>query len=169
MAGFKIPDSGGIEPIALHIEWWDWVMRDGPKPEFLKDNFIYYVLGEELREWRYAPSLSAVEAETETFWLTTTGEDATSIERAGALTQTQPTDGVASYTFDPTDLSKAIKASWISGNYIFHDEDIKAIDGEATIFETAPFETEMELIGRPRFYAKLGVDTPDTDFQIRLL
>ena len=38
---------------ALHKAWYDWTMKAGAKPEFLKDKVAFYVVGEEA--WRYAP------------------------------------------------------------------------------------------------------------------
>ena len=31
----------------LHRQWYDWTLKNGPKPEFLKKRVAYYVVGTE--------------------------------------------------------------------------------------------------------------------------
>ena len=44
----------------LHKEWYDWTLKGGPKPDFLKKRVAYYVVGPS--SWKYADSLDAVPA-----------------------------------------------------------------------------------------------------------
>jgi hypothetical protein len=36
----------------LHKKWYDWTLKDGKRPAFLKKNIAYYVMGAEV--WNYA-------------------------------------------------------------------------------------------------------------------
>ena len=60
-AGTRTPQAkvGGVEfgPDSLvdlpklHVDWYNWTMAGGPRPEFLKKAVAYYVMGAE--RWRY--------------------------------------------------------------------------------------------------------------------
>jgi putative CocE/NonD family hydrolase len=63
VSGLKFGDASLLDMNALHKAWYDWTMKSGPKPEFLKDKVAFYVVGEEA--WRYAPTLDAVTARAE--------------------------------------------------------------------------------------------------------
>ena len=55
--GVAIPDAAVLDMENLHVDWYDWVLGRGPKPEFLHDRVAYFMLG--ANEWQYASSLDA--------------------------------------------------------------------------------------------------------------
>lgn len=59
-AGLVFDEACLIDNLQLHKQWYDWALKDGPRPPFLKDNVAYYVMGTE--QWKYAPSLEAIPA-----------------------------------------------------------------------------------------------------------
>lgn len=75
---------------------------------------------------------------------------------------------IAQYIFDPRDISKAALGTWFEADFALDDKDVQALDGEGLIFETKPFASTTEIIGRPEFEAYIGINTPDTDFQLRV-
>ncbi len=60
VGGLTFGEASMVDLNDLHRRWYDWTMKDGPKPEFLKDRIAYYVVGPGAEEWKYAPSLEAV-------------------------------------------------------------------------------------------------------------
>jgi len=54
VGGLKFGQASVLDLNKLHTEWYDWAMKGGPKPEFLKKRVAYYVVGAE--EWKYAVS-----------------------------------------------------------------------------------------------------------------
>lgn len=42
--GVKFGSAAVIDLNDLHRQWYDWTMKSGPKPEFLKDRVAYYLL-----------------------------------------------------------------------------------------------------------------------------
>lgn len=73
--GERLADIGGypLDPVAqvdlgdLRYEWFDYVLRGGPKPALLKDKINYEVTGANV--WKHAPSLPAMVARTVRFHL----------------------------------------------------------------------------------------------------
>lgn len=168
VGGLGVPNRGQLDPLRLFGEWYGWHLAGTPRPEFLRDRVMYYVMGEGANEWRSAPSLDAIPVDETVFSLTSASASPTSVTATGSLTERSARSTMITYRFDPTDLSKASLGVWYDGDFAIHSADIDAIDGEAFIFETAAFDLPTEIIGRPRFTANIGISTPDTDFQARI-
>ena len=74
-------------------------MKGGRKPEFLKENVSYYVMGAE--EWNYADSLEAIKTTPVKLYLDS-GERG---ETPGKLSKERPRLSTSGkYTYDPLDL-----------------------------------------------------------------
>jgi uncharacterized protein len=62
-----------IDPVAMvnmedvAYEWFDYILKNGKKPEILKDKINYEVMG--ANEWRHASSLAGMSNQTLTFYL----------------------------------------------------------------------------------------------------
>lgn len=65
--GLKFGDASIVDLNKLHKEWYDWAMKNGSRPEFLKGKIAYYVAGAE--EWRYAESLNEIGSNRRRFYL----------------------------------------------------------------------------------------------------
>jgi uncharacterized protein len=66
--GYAIDPVAQIDTPEITFQWMDYVMRDGKKPELLKDKINYEVMG--ANEWKHAPSLEKMSNETLTLYLT---------------------------------------------------------------------------------------------------
>src|SRR5262249_55114293 len=58
VGGLKFGSASVLDLNNLHREWYDWTMKNGPKPSFLKKRVAYYVVGAET--WKYADSFDAI-------------------------------------------------------------------------------------------------------------
>ncbi|WP_428662219.1 CocE/NonD family hydrolase [Runella sp.] len=67
--GYKIDPVANISIHALIYQWFDYVLKNAPKPTFLKDKINYQVMGS--NEWKHVPSLNAMSNDTLTFYLST--------------------------------------------------------------------------------------------------
>ena len=59
VAGLKFGEASVLDLNKLHTEWYDWTMKSGKKPEFLKKRVAYYVVGAGAENWKYADSLES--------------------------------------------------------------------------------------------------------------
>jgi uncharacterized protein len=55
----KFGEASVLDLNKLHAEWYDWTMKSGKKPEFLKKLVAYYVVGEGAKKWKYEDTLKA--------------------------------------------------------------------------------------------------------------
>ncbi|HEY5807846.1 MAG TPA: CocE/NonD family hydrolase C-terminal non-catalytic domain-containing protein, partial [Povalibacter sp.] len=71
--GYAIDPLAQLDSVALTYNWFDHVMRGGPKPALLQDRVNYEVMGANL--WRHAPSIERMGNRTLTLYLTDTKID----------------------------------------------------------------------------------------------
>lgn len=62
IAGYPLDPVAQVDMGDLRYEWFDYVLRGGPKPALLKDKINYEVTGANV--WKHAPSLAAMAART---------------------------------------------------------------------------------------------------------
>src|SRR5438876_5077897 len=110
VAGVKFGGTSLLDLNDLHRQWYDWTIKGGPKPEFLKNQVAYYLLAAgnsgAQGEWKYADSLETLTANSRTFYLDSKSGDANGVFRSGTLTVEQPKEGADRYTYDPLDMGR---------------------------------------------------------------
>src|SRR5580704_15545638 len=90
----------------LHKEWYDWTLKNGERPGFLKKRVAYYVLGAGAETWKYADDLDAVATSRRTLYLASRGGQANDAFRSGTLDAGAPARDAAPdrYVYDPRDV-----------------------------------------------------------------
>lgn len=174
VSGVKFGSGAVIDMNDLHRQWYDWTLKGGKQPDFLKKRVAYYVLAPGNSgangEWRYADTLEATFAGSRTFYLDSHNGDASGAFRSGTLTENAPKQGADQYTYDPLDLRRGeiegtddrSKTELLDQRYAL------SIAGDGLVYHTAPLENETPLIGCPEVSLWLSVDVPDTDVAVDL-
>jgi putative CocE/NonD family hydrolase len=162
VGGIKLGKASLIDIPKLHLEWYAWTMLGGEKPAFLKKQVAYYVMGAE--EWRYAESLEAATAHTETYYLDSTGH-ANDVFSAGHLSRHQGRGAPDVYTFDPGAASglEVDAETNASGGSLVDQSLTIALRGKQLVYHSSPFEHNTEISGVFELHAWISVDCPDTD------
>jgi putative CocE/NonD family hydrolase len=162
VAGLKFGEASLLDMNALHKAWYDWTMKAGAKPEFLKDKVAFYVVGEEA--WRYAPSLDAVTARAEPWYLDSVAGHANDVFASGSLDRKKPSGGRPdSYVYDPLDTSPAEWQSIDVPNGLTDQRDTLNSSGKILVYHTAPFAADTDIAGFFKLSAWISLDQPDTD------
>jgi uncharacterized protein len=52
VGGLTFGDASGLDMNNLHRQWYDWTLKNGPKPEFLKKRIAYYAVGLGAENWK---------------------------------------------------------------------------------------------------------------------
>ena len=163
VGGLTFGPASLVDLLKLHVDWYAWTMRDGPKPAILQKQVAYYVM--QADQWRYADSLDEVTAESRPLFLASSG-DATDVVSSGSM-QPQPSDGKPDrYVYDPRDVSTAALESTLDPSLLTDQSLIVARRGKQLVYHSAPFENDTEVSGFFRFSAWLAIDQPDTDFAV---
>ena len=162
VGGLVFGEASLLDMNALHKAWYDWTLKDGPKPKFLKDRVAWYVTGEEA--WRYAPTLEAVTARRDAWYLDSVASRANDVFASGDLRRDHAGSGEPDrYVHDPLDVGSA---AWEA-----EDNDAGLVDqrgamlaaGKALFYHTPPFAEDTDIAGRFALSAWLAIDQPDTD------
>jgi len=165
--GLTFGDASLVDMNDLHREWYDWTMKGGQKPAFLKDRVAYYIAGTET--WKYAPSLEEMTAEMRPFYLHAPEGGASDVFHSGSLltevTESRP-DG---FTYDPLDTRPGVELESEPLLKPYTDQRFALnLYGAGVVFHTEPFVDALELSGYSKLHAWMSLDVPDTDFEATL-
>src|SRR5467141_1900210 len=167
VGGLKFGQASVLDLNKLHTEWYDWAMKGGPKPEFLKRRVAYYVVGAE--EWKYADSLESISNAAKTLYLGSDG-NAGDVFRSGALTEVKPGASAVmdSWTYDPLDTRPGSAESEDDGNSLTSQRAVLNLFGEGVVYHTEPFREAIGIAGFPKLTVWLKMDVLDTDLEADL-
>ena len=165
VGGLKFGSASLLDMNKLHKQWYDWTLKAGAKPEFLKSRVAYYVLGNGAEDWRYADTLEQITVESRPLYLDSHDGRANDVFASGQLV---PDRAVGSkpdrYTYDPLDTSSAKVQSVSVPNWLTDQRLPLQQSGKFLFYHTAPFANDADIAGFFKFSAWLSIDQPDTDF-----
>lgn len=167
VGGLTFGEKSLLDMNRLHREWYDWILKDGAKPEFLKKRVAYYVVGEGAEDWKFADSIDSISTERRIFYLNSNDGRANDVFQSGALSQAKPAKSQPDrYVYDPLDLRPAELEKEEVGNYLSDQRGPLNRFGNGLLYHTEPFTEATEITGRLKFSAWIAMDVPDTDFEI---
>jgi hypothetical protein len=167
VGGLKFGQASVLDLNKLHAEWYDWTMKGGTKPEFLKRRVAYYVVGAE--EWKYADNLESISNEEKKLYLTSNG-DASDVFRSGTLMEGKASSPSAtdSWTYDPLDTRPGMAEADDDGNSLTSQRAVLNLFGEGVIYHSQIFPESTEIAGFAKLALWLKMDVPDTDLEADL-
>lgn len=166
VGGLTFGDASVLDLNDLHRQWYDFAMKSGPKPAFLKKRVAYYVVGADV--WKYADSLDSVSNATQTFYLTSADGHPNDVFHAGTLSENKPTNGSDNYVYDPLDTRFADLEKQDVANYLTDQRYQLNLFGDGLVYTSAPFAEPTEVSGFVKLIAYIAMDVPDTDFEATL-
>ena len=162
--GLKLGEACMLDLNKLHTEWYDWTLKGGPRPEFLKQRVAYYLAGAE--EWKYADSLDSISNGTRRLYLNSANGSANDVFRSGTLDEVPPAKAQPDcYVYDPLDVRPADLEREEIKNYITDQRYALNLFGNGLVYHSASFDADTEITGYLRFVVWIALDVPDTDFQ----
>ncbi len=165
LSGLKFAEASVLDLDALHIQWFDHVLRGKARPKVLADRVNYYVIGAE--EWRSAPSLEAVASDEWTLYLSSGGATMDSLYASGRLVDAPKDNEPPSvYLFDPR-INREPQ-DWAmrkptNDDYVTQDD---ALRPGRLIFHSEPLARPRTVCGRMTFDASIALNVPDTDVEV---
>jgi len=164
--GLKFDKSSLIDLNQLHKDWYDWTLKDGKKPTFLKKRVVYYVMGEE--KWKYANRLEAIAPETRKLYLASNGS-ANDVFHSGSLTEKPVKDSsISEFTYDPLDKRYGELESEERKNYYTDQTLDMNLFGNGLVYHSATFNKDIEITGCVKFVVWIALNVQDTDFRVGL-
>ena len=165
VGGLKFGEASVLDLNKLHTEWYDWTMKGGKKPEFLKKRVAYYVVGAGAENWKYADTLESISDKTRTLYLESNG-NAGSVFESGRLAD-KAGSGAASdkWTYDPLDTRPGDAESDDDAGYIVSQHAVMNTYGNGAIYHSEPLGEATEVSGFLKLNVWLVMDVPDTDLE----
>lgn len=164
--GIEVGPQSLIDLPKLHVDWYSWTMRGGPKPAFLAKRVAYYVTGADI--WRYADTLDAVTLHSVPLYLDSSSNPS-DVFHSGTLRAEAPaTSNADSYVYDPSDVSNAALESTVDPENRADQRMTLAAGRRQLVYHSAPFDTDTEVSGFFRLQAWISIDQPDTDFRVAI-
>lgn len=162
--GLTFGDASLLDLNDLHRQWYDWTLKDGPRPEFLKGRVAYYVVGAD--EWKYADSVEAIARGKRTLHLDSVDGRANDAFHSGTLGEA-PARGATpdGWAYDPLDIRPADLETEEVEKYLTDQRYALNLNGNGVVYHSAPFAADTEVTGWLRLVAWMALDVPDTDFQ----
>jgi hypothetical protein len=166
--GIKFGDASLIDMNRLQKDWYDWTMKGGSKPAFLKNKVAYYLFGDGVGQWHYASSLAAVTSAIRPMYLASINGAADDVFASGSLTAGK--HGSANqpdhYVYDPLDVRSP---AWFpmgdetDPNFLTGVRGLLASSGKLLVYQTPAFAHDIDLAGFFRLSVWIALDQPDTD------
>ena len=164
LGGITFADNSVLDIDQLQIDWLDWVLKGGKRPEAISDQVNYYQWGEGADQWRHAPSLEALTAHNEKLYFSSPDGDASDPYHAGRLVAApQKDEQPDSFVSDPAKPRSHESLAAENAVEDFLANPINAFGGDRVLYLGEPLAGDETIAGWPRIVASISVDTPDVD------
>src|SRR2546421_739112 len=180
VGGIKFGSGAIVDLNDLHRQWYDWTMKNGAKPEFLKNQVAYYVLAPGNSgangEWKHTDSYANLIANPKTLYLDSKSGDANGVFRSGFLAEARPKEGAGmippgEFVNDPLDTHRGEEVEGVEPNEKTGNLDQRfafCIGKDGLVYHSDPLPKETPLVGCPKVSIWVSIDTPDTDLEAGL-
>lgn len=180
VGGVKFGPGAMVDLNDLHRQWYDWTLKAGPKPAFLKNQVAYYLLASGNSgangEWKYTDNFETLVANPKTFYLETGPVLGNGAFGSGSLHPTRPKEGIGmippgKFTYDPLDTTRGenVEGTDPKEKTVALDQTFAlSIGKDGLVYHTEPLPNETPLVGCPALTLWLSIDTPDVDLECDL-
>lgn len=175
VGGVKFGKDAVVDLNDLHRQWYDWTMKNGAKPAFLKNQVGYYLIAAGNSgangEWKYTDSYANLIANPKPFYFDSKTGDANGVFRSGVLTETKPATGADKFIYDPLDTKRGEEVEGVESNDKTIGLDQKfplSIGNDGLVYHTDALPKETPLVGCPSVTLWVSIDTPDVDLEADL-
>lgn len=167
VGGLTFGDASLLDMNALHKAWYDWTLKGGPRPGFLRKRVACYLAGAE--EWRYADALEDLTASRRPLYLDSRDGEANDVLHPGRLGNPAPAGSKPDrYVYDPLDTRPGELEREEIKDWITDSRRALNLFGGGVVYHSEPFAEAMDITGYVRLVAWIALDVPDTDFMATL-
>lgn len=163
LGGLTFGSDSKLDMKKLHLDWFNWTLKNGERPEFLKDRVSYYLMDQ--NQWKYANQFTDLSTDTLTYYLSSPESDAKRLIDPGQLAVTKPeAPDVDVIIYDPLDTTEV--ATYSGSDY--YTAPIPIEEEGRVIYVSNEMETTTPVIGRFEVGLNLSLNVPDTDLLVTL-
>ena len=169
VGGLTFGEASLLDLNALHKEWYDWTMKNGPRPGFLEKKVAYFVVGPGAESWKRVDTLEEIGAQRRTFYLGSDG-GAGDAFHSGRLADARPAGASTPdrYVYDPLDVRPGQDPQPENPAYLTDQSAALDLSGNGVVYHSEPFAAATEVSGQVKLSLWIALDVPDTDFAANL-
>lgn len=156
LGGYEIDTAAQININDLIFEWFDYILKEGKRPEILKDKVNFQVMGK--NEWKHVPGLDQMHNEILTFYLGTANH-----QKALLKNSPEKRSHIAQ-TVDFKDRSEVnlFKSTDVCNFPAIDNTELKT-EKQQLVFESDPIETPFAISGSITASLKVSCNKKDMD------
>lgn len=168
LEGLVFGNTSLIDMNKLHTQWYNYVLKDSIKPDFLKNNVAYFVTNRDT--WKYSSSLDDIGKTKKILYLNNSLKSINSIN-LGSLRKDLPAESKPlQYIYNPLNKTNGIfqmtpSEEDESDNSMIDSSLFRRVKETGVIYQTPQFENETEVSGF--FELKVYIETDVKDIDIR--
>ena len=160
VGGLEFGADAKVDMMQLHLEWFNWTLKDGEKPKVLKDQINYFEMN--TNRWKAQKSFSAISTDTLTYYLSSADSKANSIFRPGKLQLNKAgKETPDSFDYDPLDTT--IRSRYNNEDFYLSTIPTDIMGG--LVYISDPLD-EMKIFGSIEFGGYIELNVPDTDMEV---
>jgi putative CocE/NonD family hydrolase len=168
VGGLTFGDASLLDMNDLHRQWYDWTLKSGPRPGFLKKRVAYYVVGPGAENWKYADDLDSIASDYHKLYLSSEGGSANDAFHSGMMCDKPDHSGPDKFVYDPANLHPAELEQEDIPNYLSDQRFALNLFGNGVVYHSDPFPEPTEISGNVKLSVWMSMDVPDTDFSVTL-
>ena len=164
----KFDQNAVLDMNKLQLDWFNWILKNGSKPEIFKDKVTFYIMGK--NDWDYTSSVQNLKKATILLYLHSDETKSTDIFHSGYMIHENANNPMPdTFRYDPLDVSYS-KYDLEDGhliNYALY-KNREAYKGAGLIYHSAPLDKDVTLAGQIKLTVSISMDVKDADFEILL-
>jgi len=163
LGGLSFGENSKLDIKKLHLDWFNWTLKNEDKPEFLKDRVSYYMMDE--NEWKYENEFKNISNDTLTYYLSSPESDAKLLIDPGHLSTQKSKIKDADYI-----INNPLDTTSIAGykGKDFYKAPIPIELKNSLIFVSEELDSDTTISGEYEVGLYLNLDVLDTDMSIEL-
>lgn len=163
LGGLEFGSNAKLDMKKLHLDWFNWTLMNGEKPQFLENRVGYYMMDK--NEWKYANELKNLTNDTITYYLSSFQSDARLLIDPGHLKEQKPSNSDKDIIVsNPLDIE--IEPSYEGSDYFTAPIPIE--EKGRIIYISEPLEADVPVVGKFEVGLYLSLDAPDADLGVAL-
>lgn len=163
LGGLTFGNNSKLDMNKLHLDWFNWALKNEEKPEFLENRVSYYRMDQ--NEWNYTGELENISNDTITYYLSSAQSDAKLLIHPGHLSTQKPSiSDVDTIINDPLDIEDT--PSYQGSDYFMAPIPIE--EKGRIVYVSDALESDTPIVGRFEVGLHVSLNVPDVDMQVAL-
>jgi len=151
----------------LHLEWYDWILKGGEKPEFLKKRVCYYMMGE--NKWKNADQIEEISNGKAVWYLSSKDGKPHDFFHSGSLKKTLNSVSKTPDVFRHDPLELMSREDYLKEKQIqIYAQQREFFPDEKLVYHSPSLEKDCEVAGYARVVAFIEMNVPDADLGVSL-